>query len=281
MGANDLPDMNVKKDSSDFTVYYKGNQFRMDNGSLSMMIRDAGSGVEYVMINHAKNEYLSVQSTAASVAEYLTSAQAAGLLSGGTIDDNLNPEPRLGYETKTARFWLKGIVMPLNGEVAKNMAGNTNVPSEFADALSVRMDINGIAVVAPGIPGADEVKAFYDNMEQRMAGGEAALGISGGMNPYLSRGLTMVMAKVVGFGMPLLVMQTTEIEIKFDVPGLPPQMAGMIKSMMGNMPGMNTDDVSITEVADVDTGAVDAGLFYGGAYPPGYKKADVKKAGKW
>lgn len=280
MGANDLPDMTVKKGSTDYTVYYKDNQFRMDNaGGLTMIIREKGNGVEYVMINHGKKQYYVLHSVFASTAEYLTKAKASGALSGGTIDDNLKPDPRLGYETKGARFWLKGVVMPFNEEFARQMGGNASVPSEYADMLSIEMDINGMAIVAPEMPGADEVAAFYDNMEEKIAAGEGALGTSGGINPSLIRGMTMVMAKVVHFGMPLLVMQTTEIKVKTH--GLPSQVASMIESTMGNAMGTGADDVAMTEVVDVDTGPLDADLFYGGAYPPGYREVDAKKASKW
>ena len=161
MGANDLPDTTVKKDSTDYTVYYKDNQFRMDSvGGFSMIIRERGNGVEYVMINHGKKEYYAIHSVFSSTAEYLTEAQASGSLSGGTIDDNLNPDPRLGYETKGARYWLKGVAVPFNEELARQAGGKPGDASKYANMLSILMDINGIAVVAPDMPGADEVAAF-------------------------------------------------------------------------------------------------------------------------
>ena len=256
-----------KKDVQDYTIYVQGHNMRMDNGgAYTVIIREQGPGLEYVLVDHSKKQYYSIKSTEAASSEVQTVTRSDQEITGANLNGSIHPKPIQGHAVKAADFSYRGKATPPVG-----------MPPQYQNMITVNVEIKGTSFVAPGMQGADELAAFYQNMQAKLASAQQASGVQS-VSPLLSRGMTTIMARVAGFGFPLVTMQNTKMTMTMQ--GMPGPAAGMVRSMLSKLPGMSSMDpnnVAVSEVQSVTYDALGGALFYNGGYPSGYKAKEIKE----
>jgi hypothetical protein len=227
---------------------------RMDSADgVSMLIRPAADGAyEHVLLNHAERKATVLPRDVIGMAEEMvdTSGQVRDELRVVDSDEM----PILGHPVRRLEYAFEAAAsLPAGG-------GDQQLPPEMAALFKVTMSVDGIAWVAEGVDGNDEVAAFYTTSGIGLAGQQSGL----------TRGLTAIMGLVASHGFPLRT--TTTTAMRFTADGAGP-MAGMMESMLRGMaaslPGA-MPTTSTSEVTSVSTAAVDPALFFGGGLPEGY-----------
>lgn len=233
-----------------YTMYVKDGRMRMDSGDqMTMLLRPAnGDAYEMVLLDHAERQAIVLSRSEIVAAENAVSATAEP----GSVRVLGSGEPILGYGVTEIEFSFQGDAS------LPDMAGGQEMPPEMADMMKVSMTVSGTALVSEDIEGLDEITALY----RRMSIATELLG--GGETSSLTRGLSDMMTAVSEHGFPLKTTTTSDVKIEVDASG---PMASMLRSMTGQMPDMKSTTVS--EVTDISTDAVDAGLFFDGL-PEGY-----------
>jgi hypothetical protein len=217
-----------KTTTEDFVLHVAGARFRMDQGSHSMIVlADGGSGVQYWFVDHDARKIWGMHAAAAAEAGRVTGSSHEGM----QVTPGSSPETILGHATKHYTFDFE-----TRSEALGPMGGSQ---AEGA-SMGVVARNRGDAWIADGIEGADEVSAFYRSFADGLSGIESAGG--------LQAGLVAGMADLADLGMPLKVIQETEVRL---VSGA--ELGGEDQPMAWSK--------ATTTVSDISRGELDDELF--------------------
>jgi hypothetical protein len=234
----------------------------------SILIRFTGEPAGMLFLDHSARKVKVVATMGRVPAEQAVDARAASTTPVSVIKRDETREI-LGRKAQRYDFSFNGSIDPM-------VLTGQQLPPNMSGLLKVKLAVTGSSWVVPGMEGAQELAVFMEKMaENRMTIGldNASLQNTGGgaalISPELTSGLEEVMTQISTHGLPL--QTTTNSNVSAAMEG---QMGLMMQGMLDGM-GIGGSSDSETIATEVDTGAVDATLFYDGGVPEGYTVSDM------
>jgi hypothetical protein len=274
----------------DSTIYVRGDQMRVDQGtwrndkqpsgrpSQSMIFRLSGPSAGMLLIDHAKRRVLFLPLGDVHAAEPSVRSRTATVRGGGGIDlvaraknHNMRLPDRIevvsGGRSTPLRIELEPVPFHFEGKTTVPGMSRGDVPPEMYAMMTPILTIEGTALVAKNVPGADVLADFYRRLVAANLDAPGGEDVSG--TPSMSVGLMAVDAWVTARGFP--VVMGSDSRIRFDLQGAMAQVAARMTKLM---PGASSS--SFTVVNSVSTDPVDSAVFYDGGMPAGYKVEKLK-----